>query len=135
LTSLQWSREQLQRLADITNGRNQPEIRRIVPVLDCVIRNSDGTSMAWFGYDNPNNGILQFVVGPDNNFSPDPKDRGQTTVFQPGRRKKTFSVLIKPHEQLVWALNGARAKADSEGDADKCGDENEDSAAKQPPKQ
>jgi hypothetical protein len=134
LASLQWSREQLQTLADITNGRNQPEVQKVAPLLDCVIRNSDGTYTAWFGYNNPNHGILMFVVGPDNNFSPDPKDRGQTTVFQPGRRKKTFSVSIKPLEQLVWTLNGGHAKAEIEGDADKCGDDNEDSRTNLPPK-
>jgi hypothetical protein len=53
LTSLQWSREQLQTLADITNDRNQPKTREIGPMLECVIRNADGTYTAWFGYNNP----------------------------------------------------------------------------------
>jgi hypothetical protein len=132
LTSLQWSREQLQTLADITNDRNQPKTRGIEPEVDCVIRNADGTYTAWFGYNNPNHAILKYVVGPENNFSPDPKDRGQTTVFQPGRRTKTFSVPIKPHEQLVWTLNGGHAKAEVHGDGDICGDDNNEDATMRP---
>ncbi len=84
-----------------------PAPERVVPILECVAENSDGTYTAHFGYDNPN----QFVVVVDalndkNKFEPAPTFRtGQPEGFAPGRITDWFSVLFDGNG-LTWVLDG-----------------------------
>jgi uncharacterized repeat protein (TIGR01451 family) len=85
----------------------------LTPVLECVDAGDNGGFLAHFGYDNPN---ADPVVAPfQNAFSPDPADRGQPTVFQPGRAKDAFQVG-SDGAPLTWTLTGNQvtASADSE---------------------
>jgi hypothetical protein len=79
-------------------------------VLECVANNGDGSYTAYFGYKNDNSGPVAIPVGGQNKFSPNPAERGQPTVFQPGRQVGVFSVLFNG-SNLVWTLNGRMATA------------------------
>jgi len=76
----------------------------VLPVLDCVERNADGTYSAWFGYVNPNQEEVIVEVGAKKRFQPEPEDRGQPTVFLAGRQSKAFSVVFDWRE-IRWRLN------------------------------
>jgi hypothetical protein len=80
------------------------------PVLECVTHEHGGGFTAWFGYKNENTRSVLIPVGQLNKFSPAPRDREQTTVFQPGRKVKAFSVSF-PGSDLVWTLNGRTSTA------------------------
>ncbi|MFO7447821.1 MAG: SdrD B-like domain-containing protein [Ignavibacteriaceae bacterium] len=81
----------------------------ITPILECVTNNGDGTFTANFGYLNENNFEVTIPVGNDNKFSPAPQDRGQTTVFQPGRSpffpNQAYEVTFNGNT-IEWSLKG-----------------------------
>ena len=83
------------------------EPEKVIPILECVLENADGTYTAYFGYENPN----PFVVVLDaknhqNEFEPPPTVRtGQPEGFIPGRVTDWFSVLFDGND-LVWKLDG-----------------------------
>ncbi len=82
----------------------------VKPVLECVVDNHDGTFTARFGYLNENTVAVTIPVGANNKFTPAPEDRGQTTLFQPGRVGQpgdvgAFSVVFDG-SNLVWTLKG-----------------------------
>jgi hypothetical protein len=81
----------------------------ISPVLECVVANGDGSYTAWFGYNNRNTADVSVPVGSNNRFTPNPIDRGQTTLFEPGRKVRTFSVTWGGGN-LVWSLKGPDGK-------------------------
>jgi hypothetical protein len=74
-------------------------------VLECVADNGGGSYTARFGYKNDNTVPVSIPVGVDNRFSPEPKDRGQTDIFLPGRRYNVFQVNFDG-SNLVWTLKG-----------------------------
>lgn len=84
-----------------------PEPEKVIPILECVAENADGTYTAHFGYENPN----PFVVVVDaknhqNKFEPPPNFRtGQPEGFAPGRIQDWFSVLFDG-QGLTWVLDG-----------------------------
>ena len=82
----------------------------VSPVLECVVAQPDGTLIAWFGYRNPNAIPVTLAVGTTNRFTPTPANRGQPTVFQPGRQVRVFSVAF-PGTNLVWTLTGRTSTA------------------------
>jgi hypothetical protein len=53
----------------------------ITPIVECVTEHLDGTFTAFFGYESDNAGPVIVAPGPENEFSPAPADRGQTTWF------------------------------------------------------
>jgi hypothetical protein len=77
----------------------------IRPVLECVTRERTGGFTAWFGYKNENTRSVYIPAGRSNNFTPAPKDRGQCTIFKPGREVRVFGVQFSGGD-LVWMLNG-----------------------------
>jgi len=94
----------------------------VSPILECTIDNGNGTFQAHFGYESDNPASVTIPAGADNRFSPDPADRGQPTVFQPGRTpywpNAAFNTSFSG-STLVWTLKGggqsnsAMASADS----------------------
>jgi hypothetical protein len=81
----------------------------VVPILECVQRNANGTYTARFGYDNSTGAAVTIPVGSNNYFTPGNQNRGQTTVFQPGRVVNAFSVTFtkgKNNNLAVWFLSG-----------------------------
>ncbi|MGH9839840.1 MAG: Kelch repeat-containing protein, partial [Blastocatellia bacterium] len=81
----------------------------VVPILECVQRNVNNTWTARFGYDNSTGAAVTIPVGANNYFAPGNQNRGQTTVFQPGRVVNAFSVTFtkgKGNNLAVWYLRG-----------------------------
>ena len=80
----------------------------VAPVYEGYDTNPDGTFNMWFGYMNHNyEEEPDIAVGPDNNFSPGPADRGQPTHFAIRRHKDIFSVTVPKDfgdQKLVWTL-------------------------------
>jgi hypothetical protein len=76
----------------------------VVPILECVSDNGDGTFTALFGYRNEYSTPVTIAIGTNNAFSPAPIDRGQPTAFQPGRQVGVFSAGFRQGGSLVWAL-------------------------------
>ena len=70
------------------------------------------TYTATFGFDNPNDKAVTIAIGPNNKFTPGDQDRGQGTVFGPGREDEQVTVEDIPNgTNLVWTLDGHAATA------------------------
>jgi hypothetical protein len=101
-----------------TDSYSQPDsttpppapLQSVRPVLECVTQTDDTTFTAHFGYLNPNSVSVTVAVGSGNRFNPNPIDRGQTTVFLPGRQVRVFTVPFKRGNQ-VWFLQGRTSTA------------------------
>jgi Coenzyme PQQ synthesis protein D (PqqD) len=77
---------------------------QLIPLLECVDDNHDGTFTAHFGYLNQTNAPITLPIGPKNMFVPGQLDYGQPTVFQPGEHLNVFSVVFPATEELKWML-------------------------------
>jgi predicted outer membrane repeat protein len=71
-----------------------------------------GQYIAVFGYNNPASVPVTVTVGsdPNNKFNQTPQDRGQPTVFQPGRHNEVFEASFSSGN-LVWSLTGKTTTA------------------------
>jgi hypothetical protein len=81
----------------------------VLPILNCVQRNQNGTYTARFGYDNSTGAAVTIPVGSSNYFTPGNQNRGQTTIFQPGSVTNAFSVTFtkgKNSNLAIWYLRG-----------------------------
>ena len=80
----------------------------VVPLLNCVMKNANGTYTAQFGYDNTTGAAVTIPVGANNYFTPGAQNRGQVTTFQPGRVNNAFSVTFAANGSNlgIWILNG-----------------------------
>jgi hypothetical protein len=76
----------------------------LVPLLECVDNNGDGTYTAHFGYLNSTGSAITLAVGPKNMFVGGDKDRGQPTVFYPGEHLSEFTVVFDALDTLKWML-------------------------------
>ncbi|MFC1697166.1 myxococcus cysteine-rich repeat containing protein [Nanoarchaeota archaeon] len=82
------------------------------PILECVQNLSNGSYIAYFGYQNDNNQTINIPINsnyPFNKFTPAPINRSQPNSFLPGRTpyypNANFSVLFDGLN-LVWTLTG-----------------------------
>lgn len=91
----------VQRVAEAQGGNT------LVPLLECVENNGDGTYTAYFGYLNTTGNVITLPVGPKNMFVGGDKDRGQPTVFYPGEHLSEFSVTFDALDTLKWMLKAA----------------------------
>jgi hypothetical protein len=86
------------------------------PILECVVHNGDGSYTAFFGYENENDVTATIPIGSNNKFTPGPEDRGQPTMFQPGRTpywpNEAFGVVFDGSD-LIWTLSGRTVTASS----------------------
>ncbi len=84
----------------------------IYPVYEGYVPNGDGTAVLVFGYYSHNAVAVEIPAGAANGFDPEPADRGQPTVFEPGRQRSVcFIVLPDDHEgNLAWTLTWAESK-------------------------
>jgi hypothetical protein len=87
------------------------------PAYEGWWKNADGSYTLFFGYMNTN-WLQEFdiPIGPDNQFSPGPSDRGQPTHFYPRRNPFLFTIVVPADfgaAELVWTLtaNGQTRKA------------------------
>ena len=83
-----------------------PKPEKVIPILECVAENPDGTFRAHFGYENPNPYVVVIDARHQNTFHPGPVFRsGQPEYFAPGRVEDWFSVLFDGNG-LTWTLDG-----------------------------
>lgn len=89
----------------IASAASIPSVR---PILECVVDRGGGQYTAYFGYLNRSTKSVSIPVGPNNRLYPKPLDRGQPTVFQPGRSpaypNTAFGVNFNGG-WLTWLLN------------------------------
>ena len=90
--------------------------REVVPYLEGLIRNQDGSVAFVFGY-SIRNTEQELVIspGPDNMVSPGPADQGQPTYFMARRQFRIFRVRVPKdfgEKSLTWSVtaNGRMEK-------------------------
>ena len=88
----------VQRVAQAQGGTT------LVPLLECVDNNGDGTFTAHFGYLNTTGTVITLPVGPKNMFVGGDQDRGQPVVFYPGEHLSEFTVVFDALDTLKWLL-------------------------------
>ena len=76
----------------------------LIPLLECVDNNGNGTYTAHFGYMNNGSTVITLPVGPKNMFVGGDQDRGQPTVFLPGEHLSEFTVVFGALDTLKWLL-------------------------------
>ena len=90
------------------------------PRVQCILQLKDGSYVARFSYKSDNTTAVAVPVGDSNKFYPDPQDRGQPIIFQPGDHKYAFNVPFDG-SKLVWTLWGHTAMASaSDSSIDVC---------------
>jgi uncharacterized repeat protein (TIGR01451 family) len=89
----------------VTKCSDPPPPAKPIGIFVTCIDKHDSTYDAIFGYQNDNNVAETIEVGPGNAFSPAPIDRGQPTVFVPGRTVQAVVVRgIPASTNLTWAV-------------------------------
>lgn len=87
----------------------------VVPLVEHVLDNGDGTWTAWFGYRNTIADRIGEPIGPRNHMAPEPENQGQAVVFPRGRSELwpgcAFSSTYTTSE-LIWHLGGSSVTAD-----------------------
>ena len=82
--------------------------QNVQPVFEGWERNDDGSFTMVFGYMNRNYEEQPIIpVGPNNNFSPGPEDRGQPTHFYNRRQQFVLEVQVPAdwgEQDLVWSV-------------------------------
>jgi Coenzyme PQQ synthesis protein D (PqqD) len=98
----------------------------LIPFLECVTDNGNGTFTAHFGYVNQTSHRIVVPLGPDNKFDPSPHDRGQPTIFDPGEHSEVFQVTFNGTDgkKIEWLLTAGegecRHRAVASADSPRC---------------
>jgi hypothetical protein len=81
------------------------------PIIECTTNFGNGTCISYFGYFNAGTEPIYAPIGGSlsNSFSPGAVDRGQPTVFAPGRVISNFTVESDCSDPVTWTLNGHTA--------------------------
>ncbi|MDR3666575.1 MAG: hypothetical protein P4L35_07020 [Ignavibacteriaceae bacterium] len=82
------------------------------PILECVQNNGNGTFTAHFGYQNDLDKTVLVPIGGQNSLSPGQSDRGQTTIFYPGKHADVFTVDFDG-SNISWILDMQMKSASS----------------------
>jgi hypothetical protein len=96
---------------------------RLVPVLNCVEDLEGKKSIAWFSYENYNDGTV-FIEGKENEIKGGKKPKGKDkeevppVIFLPGVHEKVFSVEFDDKKKLKWEL--LKEKAEVKEDTPPC---------------
>jgi len=98
----------------------------LIPLLNCVQDNGNGTFTAHFGYLNQTAIAITVPLGPKNMFVPPPNDRGQPTVFQPGENDDVFRVTFDGTfgQEIKWLLKAdgdSRHQVEASATSEACG--------------
>ena len=83
----------------------------VVPLLDCVVTNEDGSWTAVFGYRNTTSSPVSIPTGPRNKVTPATVGSPQPTVFQPGTHRGAFTVTVPRGASPMWHLDGTNLAA------------------------
>lgn len=80
---------------------------RVIPIVERVNNNGNGTYTAYFGYYNPNSTTTIENIGGNNRFAnPYSSNMGQPSTFLAGRRYSVFSVnFIAGTTEMTWRLH------------------------------
>jgi YVTN family beta-propeller protein len=76
----------------------------VQPFVTCV-RHEGSNYRAFFGYLNENNIAVGIPAGPQNQFTPSPQNRGQTTTFERGLIPLAFPVVFDGNT-ITWSVTG-----------------------------
>src|SRR5207244_5355933 len=76
----------------------------LVPALDCVTSNSDGSLTAFFGHKNDNGVTINVPLGPKNSLPFDVHGY-RTTLFEPGVHHFLFGADFQAAQMLVYTLS------------------------------
>lgn len=80
------------------------------PILDCVLYSpNDDQYIARFGYQSSASSPVTLPAGPDNRLRPGRSNRGQPSVFRPGRTQEAFEASFEEGD-LVWSLTGSNGQ-------------------------
>ena len=98
--SVDWAKFQTTVKCQITSA--------LLPISECVYNLGSGKYRAYFGYENTGSTALTIAAGTNtgeimNTFSPGASNRGQPSIFQPGRKVSAFTVDFAG-ESLTWNL-------------------------------
>jgi hypothetical protein len=85
-----------------------PSCKDLMPIVECIWSNGDGTYTIAWGYDNPTADILMIDVGAKNKMSPGADDQGQGTAFTPGLHHNAF-VTTGTSTSRTWTLGNNKA--------------------------
>ena len=83
----------------------------VVPLLDCVVTNRDGSWTAVFGYRNTSSSTVTIPVGARNKVTPATYGAPQPTTFRPGTHHGTFTVPVTRGGGPMWHLDGTNLAA------------------------
>jgi hypothetical protein len=89
---------------------------RLVPVLNCVEDLEGKKSLAWFGYENYNDGTVFIEGKKENEIKGAKKPKGKKeekvppVIFLPGVHEKVFSVEFDDKKKLKWELLKEKAE-------------------------
>jgi hypothetical protein len=83
----------------------------VVPLLDCVLTDDDGSWTAVFGYENTSSSPVRIPRGPRNQVTPAPVGSPQPTTFEPGTHRGAFTVPVPRGGGPMWHLDGTNLAA------------------------
>ncbi|MCX6163103.1 MAG: LruC domain-containing protein, partial [Ignavibacteriae bacterium] len=85
---------------------NISESQTVTPKLEYVTNYGNGVYLALWGYQNSgSNNVTIPISSSANKFAPTPRDRGQPTVFLPGRQYNVFNTPLTYGSSLNWKIN------------------------------
>lgn len=84
----------------------------VVPAVNCVSTNSDGSFVAYFGYTNSGS-VINVPIGSSNSVTPPSLSGSQPTTFVNGTVSNAFSVTVPSGGTAQWSVNGASTTATS----------------------
>jgi hypothetical protein len=108
---VRWNIEFADYASEANTSVNVPLCQSLTPIVECIGLTADSQRIARIGYDNLNSFALNIPLGLNNRFNPVPTDRGQPTLFLPGRRVNIFSTVFD--NSLDWFLGGVKVSADA----------------------
>ena len=85
-----------------------PACRDLMPVVECVWVETNGSRTVVWGYDNPSTDTLRIDIGNKNRMSPGSEDGGQPVQFLPGRKLNVFVTNV-PGTSASWRLGNNTA--------------------------
>jgi hypothetical protein len=79
----------------------------LMPMVECIWSNGDGTSTIAWGYNNPSSDSLYIDFGAKNKMAPGADDQGQGTLFTPGMHHNAFVTTVTGNR--TWTLGNNKA--------------------------
>ena len=83
----------------------------ITPVAECIEVLQTGEIMAHFGFQSDEKVTVEIPVGTLNYVAPDPFERGQPTLFNPGYARNAFTAVLPSTTGGSWNVGSAQALA------------------------